>query len=226
MALANLAKLKILVEDEQGKFGENDPIEVLFNPNQITFQKSAAWKFTPAAEKDTPKAQFTHGESANLTTDLFFDTYETGTDVRDHTDKIYHLTTVEQHGNKHRPPICKLLWGTFDFNDFKWVLQAVNQRFTLFLENGTPVRATLGCTFKQWRSDEEDEKRMNKESADVPKTRTVRRGDSLSSIAGEEYRDPTLWRPIAEANSIDDPFSLTPGQMLAIPALRSRRATR
>ena len=63
MALANLAKLKILVEDEQGKFDENDPIEVLFNPNQITFQKSAAWKFTPAATSQNP---FPLGRQWNL----------------------------------------------------------------------------------------------------------------------------------------------------------------
>ncbi len=219
-----LDKLKILVETGPDEFKEE--IEVLFNPNQITIQKASKWELAPTAERDVPTSQFTYGEPATLTMDLFFNTYEARTDVREHTNKIYHLTTVEEHGDLHRPPLCRLTWGHFNFDDFQWVLQSLNQRFTLFLDNGTPVRATLSCTFKQWRSDEVEAKLLNKQSVDVAKTRTVRRGDTLSSIAAEEYRDPTLWRPIAETNGIDNPRILTPGTPLAIPALRSRGRTR
>ncbi|MDQ3855314.1 MAG: LysM peptidoglycan-binding domain-containing protein [Chloroflexota bacterium] len=207
-----LAKLTILVEDR-------DPIEAMFNPNQITIQKTVNWQDVPTAQRDSPAAQFTHGDRATLTLDLFFDTYETGADVRDYTDDIAHLATVEQHGDLHRPPICRLVWGRYG-EFFKGVLQGLTQRFTLFLPTGMPVRATLGCTFAQWRSDEEDRRRQGRSSVDVTKTRTVRRGDTLSSIAGEEYRDPTLWRPIAEANGIDDPRVLQPGRSLVIPALQ------
>jgi nucleoid-associated protein YgaU len=219
-----LEKLKILVESGPDEF--NDEVEVLFNPNQISIQKATKWELTPTAERDAPTSQFTYGEPATLSMDLFFDTYEDRSDVRTHTDKIYHLTTIEQHGDLHRPPLCRLAWGTFNFNDFQWVLQSLNQRFTLFLDSGTPVRATLSCTFKQWRSDEVEAKLLNKQSADVAKTRTVRRGDTLSGIAAAEYKDPTLWRPIAEANRIDNPRKLVIGQVLAIPALTPRRARR
>lgn len=219
-----LEKLKILVESGPDEF--NDEVEVLFNPNQISIQKATKWELTPTAERDAPTSQFTYGEPATLSMDLFFDTYEDRSDVRTHTDKIYHLTTIEQHGDLHRPPLCRLAWGTFNFNDFQWVLQSLNQRFTLFLDSGTPVRATLSCTFKQWRSDEVEAKLLNKQSADVAKTRTVRRGDTLSGIAAAEYKDPTLWRPIAEANRIDNPRKLVIGQVLAIPALTPRRGRR
>lgn len=220
----SLAKLKILVETGQDEFKEE--IEVLFNPNQITIQKASQWRLVPAAERDTPASQFTHGEPATLNLDLMFDTYEARTDVRVHTNKIYHLTTVEQHGDLHRPPLCRLSWGNFNFNDFQWVLQNLNQRFNLFLDDGTPVRATLSCTFKQWRSDEMEARLLNRQSVDVAKKRTVRRGDTLHSIASEEYKNPTLWRPIAEANNIDNPRLLKPGQTLTIPALRSERTLR
>jgi hypothetical protein len=158
--------------------------------------------------------------------DLFFDTYEARSDVREHTDKIYHLTTVEQHPDLHRPPLCRLAWGNFNFSDFKWVLESLNQRFTLFLDSGTPVRATLSCTFKQVRSAEEDARLSNKQSSDVVKTRTVRRDDTLSSIAAASYKDPAQWRPIAEVNGIDNPRQLNVGQVLAIPALTRRQARR
>jgi nucleoid-associated protein YgaU len=217
-----LTKLKIQVETGENEF--NDVFEVLFNPNQISIQKATKWELTPTAERDAPTSQFTYGEPATLSMDLFFDTYEARSDVRVHTDRIYHLTTVEQHGDLHRPPLCRLAWGTFNFSDFQWVLQSLNQRFTLFLDSGTPVRATLSCTFKQWRSDELEARLLKKQSPDVAKTRTVRRGDTLSSIAATEYKDPTQWRPIAEANRIDNPRKLKPGQVLTIPTLVKRRA--
>ena len=219
-----LAKLMILVELRSNPllFNVVNPIVALFNPNQITIVKTANWKVLPANQRDAPASQFTYGEPATLTVDLFFDTFESRADVRrNHTNRIAELLTVEKHGNLHRPPICKLAWGTAgDF--FQGVLQNLNQRFTLFLEDGTPVRATLSCTFREWRSDEEEERRQSTSSVDVAKTHMVKLGDTLSSIASEHYSDPGLWRPIAEANDIDDPRAIQPGSILAVPSLRTR----
>lgn len=188
-----------------------------FNPNQISIQKSASMTENPRRQSNTPNNNFNHGNAATLTMDLFFDTYEDGRDVRDFTKELYNLVNVE--GSEHRSPLCKLVWGK---ELFQGILQSLNQRFTLFLPSGLPVRATAGCTFKEWRSTDEDQKEAANESADVAKIRIVKRGDTLSSIAGEEYRDSTLWRPIAEENGIDDPTMLTPGVPLTIPTIKAR----
>ena len=47
----------------------------------------------------------------------------------------------------------------------------------------------------------------------------MRDGDSLPSIAYDAYGDPTRWRPIAEANGIDNPMHLRRGTELTIPTL-------
>jgi nucleoid-associated protein YgaU len=94
----------------------------------------------------------------------------------------------------------------------------------LFLEDGTPVRATCRCTFKEWRSNPDDQRRQDTKSSDIPKSRVVRRGDTLSSIAAEEYLDPGKWRPIADENGIDDPLNLVPGKELLIPALTMKNS--
>jgi nucleoid-associated protein YgaU len=211
-----LEKLKIQVETAPNKFDQE--IVALFNPAQITIEKTVNWKTAAGAQRDCPTSQFTNAEPAILTMDLVFDTYETGGDVRDHTDKVLHLGTVEKHGSKHRPPIFRLAWGTTGVF-FQGVLQKLSQKFTLFLPDGTPVRATLSCTFKQWRTDKEESRRQNKQSVDVAKTHTVKRGDTLSGIADREYHDPALWRPIAEANRIVNPLRLEPGSVLIIPTL-------
>lgn len=215
-----LEKLTIRVESSSGKFEKE--IKAQFNPDQITLAKTAKWSLKSKSDSDTGEAQFTHGEPATLDMDLFFDSYEAGTDVRDHTRKIFSLVTIQGHGDLHRPPLCKLQWGGFNISDeygCAWVLTSLTQKLDLFLPSGLPVRATLTCKFQQWRGDEIEAKLLKKESADVAKTRVVRRGDTLTSIAGEEYDDPALWRAIATANGIDNPRQIPPGTVLTIPEL-------
>jgi nucleoid-associated protein YgaU len=218
-----LQKLKILAENAQGEF--KDEIQAEYNPNLITIGKTANWREQATAERDVTSIQFTHGQPATLSIELLFDTYEArdghaaGSDVRAYTTKIFALATIQDHGGLHRPPLCKLSWGVFQMEDFQWVLVDQTHSYTMFLADGTPVRATVRCSFKQWRSGEQEAQLLKKESADVAKRRMVQQGDTLSSIAGEEYKDAALWRPIAAANRIVNPRKLTPGQLLVIPVL-------
>ncbi len=213
-------KLKIVVErsSQPFSFDAQNPIVALYNPNELSVVKSVTWRSMPSAENDVGALQFTHGEPATLTVNLLFDTYEAREDVRRYTRRVADLTTVATHGALHRPPICQLTWGRQE-QFFQGVLQNLTQRFTLFLGDGTAVRATLTCVFQQWVSRDDEQRQQGRQSVDVTKTRTVKRGDTLSSLAGEEYHDPSLWRPIAEANHLDDPRTLTPGQVLMIPSL-------
>jgi nucleoid-associated protein YgaU len=217
-----LEKLQIIPEQRGAVLSFGGAIGALFNPEKLTFNKSVGWKHQEAAQRDVPELQFTNAEPRTLSLELVFDTYDTEDaqkrDVRRLTDQVLRLTTVEKHGDKHRPPVCRLSWGRVGVF-FQGVLERLEQQFTLFMEDGTPVRASLSCTFKEWRTNYEDLNRQDKQSSDVAKTRIVRRGDSLSGIAAEEYRDPALWRPIALENGIDDPRRLSPGTVLLIPTL-------
>lgn len=218
-------KLQIVPEKEGGtlQFDENNVINALFNPKQLAFSRSVGWKSASAAGKDVPELQFTTAEPRTLSLDLFFDTYDTPIakkeDVRkEYAEKVLHLSTVEKHGDKHRPPICRLRWGAPGYF-FQGVLQKLDQKFTMFLEDGTPVRATLTCTFMEWRTNYDNLNLQYLKSADVAKVWVVKRGDTLSSIAAHEYMDPGLWRPIAAKNNIDNPLDLAPGRVLMIPQL-------
>jgi nucleoid-associated protein YgaU len=137
------------------------------------------------------------------------------TDVRQHTDQIAKL--LDPGTDLHEPPVCNLRWGVFDI--FTGVLTDLTQLFTLFLDDGTPVRATLSCDFAEVGT--QGQARAGElHSADVIKTRRVQRYDTLQSLAADEYGDPALWRPIAIANGIVNPRDLRPGTMLTIPKLR------
>src|SRR5262249_46458482 len=90
---------------------------------------------------------------------------------------------------KARPPMVRFQWGKSW--SFDAVITNITQRFTLFLNDGTPVRATLDITFQQVK-DSSQLKPQNPSSGGVGGERiwTVGAGDSLLSIAYQMYADP------------------------------------
>ncbi|KOU08794.1 hypothetical protein ADK86_03275 [Streptomyces sp. NRRL F-5755] len=194
------------------------PVPVLFNPTQYTLDRSNQIAEIPVPGLGAPVLQFVCGNTATLGMELFFDTYEQQTDVREHTDRIYRLLEVDPE--THAPPICTFSWGDVSL---RCLIERVGGRFTLFLSDGTPVRSTLNILLKEFIEVSVEVRRNPTQSADQAKTVTVRLGDTLSGIAADQYGDPALWRPIARANRIDNPRSLEPGRVLAVPPLPPSR---
>ncbi len=184
---------------------------VLFNPKEYLVEKSTQWEPHKNPGGNAPELQFTSGNSMTLSMELFFDTYADRTDVREHTEKLLSLATIDP--DKHRPPLCLFVWGSFKF---KGVLERVSQRFTMFTNDGIPVRATCNVTFKEAATAATTEPNN---SPDHTKRRTVRQGETLSLIAAQEYDNPAEWRRIADANGLRDPLDLKPGQVLTIPPI-------
>jgi hypothetical protein len=189
-------------------------IPVLFNPTEYRVNKGNQFSESDTPGLAAPILQYINGRARTLTMELFFDTFEGRTDVRKHTSRIYNLLEIDRE--THVPPVCRFRWGKFSF---RGVLESVDGRFTLFLPNGTPVRATLSVSFKEAVDLKRAVREAPNESVDRRKTRTVKRGETLNTIAAAEYGDPGQWRPIARANGITDPLSLQPGQRLILPPL-------
>jgi nucleoid-associated protein YgaU len=187
---------------------------VLFNPNQYTIDKANTLAETGIPGLEAPILQYVRGNTRTLSMDLFFDTYEEQTDVRDYTAQVYKLLLIDPA--KHVPPICKVVWGSFSF---RGVVDHISGRYTLFLPDGTPARATLTVSFKEYIEVEVLVRQSPTESVDHRKTLVVQAGDRIGDIAYREYGDARKWRPIAVVNQLEDPLQLTPGQVLVIPAL-------
>ena len=202
----------------------NDSIECMFNPKEYTFTKSNNWSQSKTKGKNVPKLEFNGGNPTDLKVQLFFDTYESGEDVRKkYTNAIWQLAMVNKDKQdpktkKSQPPRCEFRWGSMW--SFKAVLADVTQKFTLFLPDGTPVRATLDVTFRQ-TEDEGLFPKQNPTSGGMPghRTRIVKAGETLDWIASQEYGEARYWRYIAEVNRIDNPFQMKPGTVLQLPPL-------
>ncbi|MGO4272138.1 peptidoglycan-binding protein [Paenibacillus sp. TAF58] len=207
-----MALKKAMIIVHKGSKTEN--VQVMFNPGdyKLDTNNSYSWKTVPGLSM--PIAQFVSGGTTTLTMDIYFDTYEKGTDVRLLTKKISGLLDVEKE--IHAPPLCRFVWGSLDF---KGVVVGVNQHFTMFLETGVPVRAKLSVTFKSTLSKKDQLKQIPRHSADRTKLRMLNQGEQLWMLAATEYEDPTLWREIARANQIDNPMKVATGRRISVPRL-------
>jgi hypothetical protein len=213
-----------------------EPFEVLFNPTSYSISKGVVWSPQGSAsgelksgrrtkrELNAPLLTFGGGDSRRLTLRLFFDVTETVkvkgrpvSDVRVLTNRFVELTRIERLGKVLRPPVCDLTWGdiTPENSDFPFtgVVTSLDQEFVLFDGSGRPLRAFLTVGFTEFLEPKKDQRKTDPEFT----TRVVKRGDTLSAVAADVYRDPARWRVIAEANNLDDPRSLEIGATLRIP---------
>lgn len=208
-----MALEKALIQPVEGS-RSGETIQVLFNPTEYSLETSNQFQRNAVPGTSTPATQFVSGNTQTLTMDLFFDSYEKGEDVRSYTRKLTSLMDID--ASLHAPPICRFSWASLNF---KATLEQISQKFTLFLESGIPVRATLSVTFKEYRTLTEQLQGVRKESRDRTKRLTVKQGDSLWQIANREYEEADLWRPIASANKINNPRLITIGKELIVPIL-------
>jgi len=190
------------------------PIPVMFNPPSYTLTKTNQFAEIRIPGLPSTILQFVSGDARTLSTELFFDTTDTGTDVRLRSSAITNLTRPDPI--THAPPRLLLLWGSLVF---QCVLISVREEFEHFNSQGMPLRVRLQVEFKSWED-------LATLITDLPIGQIeevgrylVKAGESLSQIAAGSYRDPAEWRRIAEANGIDDPRSLTAGMTLRIPGL-------
>lgn len=195
-------------------------IEAMYNPNEFTIETRNQFQRSAIPGLPVPLTQFVSGQTQTISLSLFFDTYETAEDVRNHTGKVVNLLKINKE--IHAPPVCLFLWGGSIAGDkakFKGVIDSVSQKFTMFLDSGIPVRATLTVSISEFKTITEQLKELGLESADRTKHRVFKIGESLWLIANEEYGDAARWREIAIANNIDNPRLVKPGRELTIPPL-------
>ncbi len=214
----NLVPAKIYEADENGDSVGGVEISCMFNPYEYTVSKQNQYSEEANNQSDAPHMTFKKAGAQTLKLSLFFDTYESGEDVSKTTNKMWKFMQPKETrdgGDKQEPPGCAFQWGVFRFAA---VMTSMTQKFTLFKNDGTPVRAKVNVTFTQY-NDINDYPAQNPTSGSdsVRRTWRVVRGDRLDLIAAKVYGNATKWRAIAEYNNINNPEALVPGQLIMIP---------
>ncbi len=201
-----------------GSFRTSIPFQ--FNPKEVSIQKSAKWESKPA--KQSQKAgppEFISADACKLTLEMFFDATDTQNDsVLKAVESLFSCcvpTDETAKSKKPMPPIVILHWGSV--MSFPGYVTSVNAKYTLFNAQGLPIRATCSVSMQEmptepWRQN------PTSGSDSVRRSRRLRGGDTLASVAHAEYGDPAMWRSLAVYNRIDDPLRCRPGSLLLLPS--------
>lgn len=217
---------KLEVQEGKLKGTPDGSVEFMFNPTEYSISKSNTWNLKAAKGSNVPNWEFGGGEPRTLSLELFFDAYlkKDGASVRKLTNRLFNFMMVDtslkgQKSKMGKPPKCRLAWGA-DKDQFDCYITSCQVKYTLFDEQGMPVRATATLSLKE---DRDPTKLLptNPTSIGEPgrKLWVVSEGDRLDWIAHQEYGDARQWRRIAEANRLSDPLDLPAGMTLAIPPL-------
>lgn len=191
-----------------------ETLKVLFNPEEYTLNQDNNFAQAAVPGRSSPLLQYTHGNLRTLDMELLFDTYEELRDVRQETTKLTALLDINPQ--THAPPVLMFVWGSLRF---QCVLAKASQKFILFLPTGEPVRARVQASFQEFTNGDQESKEVKRETSDYTRVHVVTQGETLAGIATAHYNDPTLWRPLAIRNRIDDPRALGPGLRLSVPRL-------
>ena len=191
-----------------------------FNPKDYSISKSVKWVYRTADGKNVGDPEFAGGEAQDFTVEIMFDTTDTGSDVRDKYATLLKMAEVDPTKKnattgKGEPPECKFQWGSF--LSFTGVIKSINQTFTLFKSDGTPLRARVKVTFAETAAQAQGQNPTTR--TESRKVWVVKEGETLPWIAYQEYGAPGHWRHIAETNDLNDPMDLYPGQVLKLVPL-------
>jgi hypothetical protein len=228
MSQQKLKKATITVLDGSNK---DKVISVLFNPSEYSFDRANSYKATPLPGLGTPLLQFVNGECDQLNMELFLDDYTdpSGPTSKERSEKDPLMTRFHDLSNLleidaqlHAPPPVRFNWGPIEF---KAVIEKLGRKFTMFYPDGTPARAVLTASFREYRTLPEQIEDPRRESADKTKRRVVVGGDQLWMMAAREYDDPAQWTAIADANDLDDPRDILAGDWLVVPPLENPNGT-
>ncbi len=203
-------KAKFIVLDGK-KRGTVIPLQ--FNPASYSVEENNSFSEKKLMGLKGIVNQFTGSKKSDLTLELMFDSTSSGKDVRLLIEPFSLIVDIDN--TLHAPPPCSFVWETFLYEG---IVTSFKKEFTYFFSTGTPARVKVSITLKSYEVVKKKIKALNFQSSDISKRRVLLEGDTLFSMAYREYKNPALWRKIAEENEINNPLDISFGTELLLPS--------
>lgn len=199
--------------------------ELPINPETYSKNYKVEYEVKKAQGSQGIDAKFTATAPEELSLEFVFDGTKT---VQGYTEKLINkkvsvqvsdfLNTVYfMKGDIHKPKYLKICWG--EQLVFDCILTSLDINYTLFHQNGEPLRAKLNAKFLNYIEQEKRVLRQDNNSPDLTHVRTVKDGDNLPLMAYEIYGNGDFYIQVAKANSLSSFRNISTGQEIVLPPL-------
>lgn len=240
--LTNATKAELCQLNESGEIVKRFPVQ--FNPEtlKVTFSNQVT---PPAAgaqdtSQGTAATQHVGRGTTKMTVQLWFDvTAELPNgladddaqrgDVRRLTAKVIDLLRLspsERNPDNLIPPGVRFLWGSFQFEG---VIESMEQSLEFFSPEGIPLRASINISMSKQDIDYTVNNVNAPARSPAPGGASPGTNPLTSAPAGATLQGLAAavgkagnWQAIAEANGIENPRLLTPGQLINLNVQTSR----
>ena len=229
MAKAKLIEIRF---DDKGHpqdmpAGQGTEVEVQFNPETLKMSFSNQLQ-TPKSANDNAAGpagrQYVGAGTTKLSLVLWFDVTAATTDaqrvddVRRLTQQVVYFITPKDalsDPTQFAPPGVRFVWGTFKFDG---LIESLEESLEFFSPEGKPLRASVSLNLSQQeilKTKFDDSGRLPGQPS-VPGVRplaAVSAGATLQGMAAGVGLGGD-WQRIAQANGIENPRLLAPGQLI------------
>ena len=208
-------------------------VTVQFNPEslKVSFSNQIATPSGAGDQGGTPARQFVGAGTTKLSLQLWFDVTaplpegaspageSKVDDVRKLTQEVAYFITPQPEGDKFIPPAVRFLWGTFQFDG---IMESLEESLEYFSGEGRPLRASVSMNLTKQKITKFDFGKAGQApgQAPAPGTRPLTQAQSGSTLQGmaSSQGKGDNWQAIAEANGIENPRLLEPGQLIDMNA--------
>jgi hypothetical protein len=226
------AELRQLDADFNNEINQENWLKVQFNPEtlKVSFANQIATPSGAGDQSGPPARQFVGAGTTKLSLQLWFDVSAPLSesdevdaegkpidDVRKLTQKVAFYITPQEEGDKFVPPAARFLWGSFQFDG---LMESLEESLEFFSNEGKPLRASMTLNLSQqkitkfiFRSVAGSPKAGPTPPAGARPLTQAPAGATLQGLADGQGKGHN-WQRIAEANGIENPRLLQPGQLI------------
>jgi nucleoid-associated protein YgaU len=214
-----LAEDRIKEKDSTGKSTDKYlKFVAMFNPTAFNRKLAIEYGDKQGFGSDGASSTFVNIKPQEYSIELFVDGTGTSGPKVSVPDQIKKFLSVcaEYNGKQHRPNYLLISWAELVL---KALLTNVDISYTLFDNEGVPLRAKIAATFLGTIDDDLRTKQQRDSSPDLTHVRVVVEGDTLPLMTKQIYGNSKYYMQVAEANQLKNFRNLKPGTTLFFPPI-------
>lgn len=199
-----------------------DTITLIINPESLKFAKGITYQEDKQLGSINTSNTFEKYKPDTLSFDCIIDCTGAvqGTKEKDKVKDV--VSNIEKHlflfnSEAHRPSFVTIAYGEMLF---KGQLTNIKEDYTLFNNQGIPLRADMKFEFSGFQSHNETKKSHTKLSPDMSRMIVLKEGDTLSALCHQIYGNALYVNEVARFNDLNGFRYLPAGTKVLFPPLK------